>query len=325
MQSSSGGGASALSEAIIRKGGAVFGACYSPDFRSAEFACAETLADLPKLKGSKYIPTNKRVLINGEYVSLWQAVAGKLTEGRPVLFTGLGCDVAGLKSYMAANSIGIRNLYTADLICYGPVPLAVHKQFIDSLERRYNSRIKSFTARHKPKGWTPPYVLAEFEDGRKFCEPLYETDYGVAFGGYAREACYGCRFKDAGHQADITLGDYWGLTRRDSGVWNPDGVSVFIVRTERGEELLRMIDTEDFALSPADVKFVVEHNKMYYMCRDKPGDYGKFFADLKALGLHRAVVSRTGRLRYYARRVKNRVKKLIPRPVKRIIKAILGR
>lgn len=251
---------------------------------------------------------------------MWQAVAGKLAEGKPVLFVGLGCDVAALKSYLAAKSVDTSNLYTADLICYGPVPLSVHEQFIDSLECRYNSRIKSFTVRHKLRGWTPKYIRAEFEDGRTFCEPLDYTDYGVAFGGYAREACYSCRFKGAGHEADVTLGDYWGLTPDMAG-WNPDGVSVFIVRTERGEELLRMIDAEDFALSPADVEFVVRHNSMYFMRRDKPEDYEKFFADLKSVGLHRAIVNRTGRVRYFARRVK----RLIPRPVKRIIKAILGR
>lgn len=308
----------ALSKAIIREGGSVFGACYSPDFRSAEFACTETLSDLPKLKGSKYIPTQKRIFHDGEYVPVWPVVAEKLRQGRQVLFTGLGCDVAALKSYMAANNVDTSQLYTADLFCAGPAIPDVHTQYIDALERRYHSSIIGFTVRHKKIGWTPRYILAEFADGRKFCTDFYGTDYGLAFGRYTREACYHCKFKGAGHQADITLGDYWGL-KPDMAGWNHDGVSIFIVRTERGEELLRKIDAGEFALSPADVRFALEHNTMYFTCRKKPGDYAKFCEDLRTLGLHRAVVNHMGMMRYYAARVR----KFIPRPVIRLIKAIL--
>ena len=320
LQSSSGGGATALSEAVIREGGVVFGACYSKDFRSAEFACIESISDLRRLKGSKYIPTEKKVFHDGEYKTLWPFVAEKLASGKQVLFTGLGCDVAALKSYMAVNNVDTSNLYTADLICYGPAPLEVHTQYMDTLEQRYKSRLTSFTVRHKKDGWTPPYILAEFEDGRKFCTNFYGSDYGMAFGKYTRESCYNCRFKGANHQSDVTLGDFWGLTRDMAG-WNPDGVSIFIVKTERGEKLMRKIDSLEFELSPADVRFAIEHNTMYYKSRKKPEDYGKFCADLKTLGLHRAIVNRIGKVRYFARHVR----KFIPRPVVRLLKAILRR
>ena len=315
LQSSSGGAATVLAEAVIREGGAVFGACYSSDFRSAEFACAESISELAKLKGSKYIPTQKRIFQDGEYIPLWPCVAEKLQQGKQVLFTGLGCDVAALKSYMAAKNIDTSRLYTVDLICYGPALPEVHEQYIDALERRYNSRIKSFTVRHKKRGWTPLYILAEFENGRSFCTKFYGTDYGYAFGILTREGCYKCKFKGTGHQSDITVGDFWGL-RPDMAGWNPDGVSIFFVRTKRGEELLSKIDAGEFALSTADLALALKGNPMYSNSRKKPDDYEKFCADLRSAGLHRAVVNHVGTVKYF-------VKKLIPHSIVRFLKAII--
>ena len=323
-QSSSGGAASILSQIIIRNNGTIFGAVYSPDFREAEFACIEREEELFMLKGSKYIQTQKRVLINGEYTPLWPLVADKLKAGREVLFTGLGCDVAALYSYLKANHVDTSKLYTIDLICFGPAILEIHRQYIESLERKYHSRIKSFTVRHKLKGWTPPYVRAEFQDGREYLTPFYETEYGQAFGIYSREHCYACRFKGTNHQADITVGDYWGLTPEMPG-WNADGVSIFLVRTEKGEDLIRRIDAQEFTIAPADSEFIVKHNPMYYESRDKPQDYAKFCNDLKTSGLHRAIVNHHGVVKYHIMRVKKYVKKIIPAPVKRILKAILHR
>ena len=324
LQSASGGAASVLAQAVIRNGGAVFGASYSADFRTAEYAYIEKPEDLGRLKGSKYIPTLKRVLVNGEYVPLWPLAAEKLKEGKEILFTGLGCDVAALKSYLKANHVDSSRLYTVDLICYGPAIPEVHRQYVETLEKKYHSRLKSFTVRHKAKGWTPPYIKAEFEDGRKFLTPFYDSDYGMAFGTYTREQCYKCRFKGANHQADITVGDYWGLTPDMKG-WNDNGVSIFLVRTEKGEQLISRIDQQKFSLRPEDVNFAVENNSMYYASRTKPEDYGKFCDDLVSKGLHRAVMNHIGRMNYFKMKVKNYIKKYIPAPAKRLIKAILRR
>lgn len=324
LQSASGGAASVLAQAVIRNGGAVFGASYSADFRTAEYSYIERPEDLGRLKGSKYIPTLKRVLVNGEYVPLWPLAAEKLKEGKEILFTGLGCDVAALKSYLKANHVDSSRLYTVDLICYGPAIPEVHRQYVETLEKKYHSRLKSFTVRHKAKGWTPPYIKAEFEDGRKFLTPFYDSDYGMAFGTYTREQCCKCRFKGANHQADITVGDYWGLTPDMKG-WNDNGVSIFLVRTEKGEQLISRIDQQKFSLRPEDVNFAVENNSMYYASRTKPEDYGKFCDDLVSKGLHRAVMNHIGRMNYFKMKVKNYIKKYIPAPAKRLIKAILRR
>ena len=112
LASSSGGAAIAISEAIIKQGGVVFGACYSKDFRTAEFCCVENIKELSRLKGSKYVETSKK--------DLWPLVAEKLRTGKKILFIGLGCDVAALRSFVRANKLNDENLYAIDLICYGP-------------------------------------------------------------------------------------------------------------------------------------------------------------------------------------------------------------
>ena len=309
---------------FLRGGGTIFGVCYSPDFREAEYACVERIEDLERLKGSKYIPSKKRVLINGEYVSLWPLVSQKLEEGRTVLFTGLGCDVAALYSYLAAKGTDTSRLFTAELVCYGPALPEVHRQYVDGLEAKYNSRVTSFTVRHKAKGWTPLHIRAEFENGQVFITDFYQSDYGRAFGLYTRDVCYGCRFRGRNHKADVTLGDYWGLTPDMPG-WNKNGVSIFIVRTEKGEELIRMIPRTEFTLREEDVSFAVEHNRMYYEPRKKPEGYAKFRRELEALGLHRAVVNHYGRLKFCALLLKERVKSAVPAPVKKVLKEILRR
>ena len=59
LQSASGGVATALSEAVLAKGGYVAGVAYSRDFRRAEYRIIHDTADLPCLKGSKYIDCHK--------------------------------------------------------------------------------------------------------------------------------------------------------------------------------------------------------------------------------------------------------------------------
>ena len=328
LQSSSGGAATIISELILTGGGVIFGSAYSADFRSPEFALIERKEDLHRLKGSKYAETSKRVFHDGEYRALWPLVAEKLESGLTVLFTGLGCDVAALKSFLKARGTDTSRLFTIDLICFGPTLQEVHRQYIETLERKYKSRITNFTVRYKKNGWTPAYIYAEFENGKNFCTEFYPSDYGRAFSRYARNVCYGCRFRGENHQSDITVGDFWGLDRNMEG-WNKNGVSVLIVRSEKGEELIRKIDTKQFSIREVDAEFVIEHNPMYFKRREKVSDYDKFCEDLKTVGLHKAIVNHYGFMRYYLAPVKWYVKKcvirLLPERVKSLIKAVIKR
>lgn len=60
MQSTSGGIATALAEKMIDAGGYVVGVAYSEDFHKAEYIVTNDKEELKRLKGSKYIETDKK-------------------------------------------------------------------------------------------------------------------------------------------------------------------------------------------------------------------------------------------------------------------------
>ena len=107
MRSSSGGVFPAFAKYIIEKGGAVFGAVYDSSLKVCHDA-AYDLKDIEKMQGSKYVQSDTKYT--------FRAVKNVLTTGKPVLYTGSPCQIAGLKSYLGKEW---ENLLTIDLICHG--------------------------------------------------------------------------------------------------------------------------------------------------------------------------------------------------------------
>ena len=282
VSSASGGVATALSEKIIEHGGVVFGVAYTQDYRGAEYICAESLSDLNKMKGSKYIETKKNISL----------ILDKLQERREVLFFGLGCDVAAVRALVKKEKIEDSKLFTVDILCHGPSSEDVLKGFVADLERKYRSRIINLSMRYKKEGWTPSYVRAEFENNKVYEELFEYTDFGYAFSTYALPRCTSCKFKGENHQGDICIGDYWGITQKMSG-YNKNGVSVIIVQTLKGEELLSILD-DDFIMQKADYDLALRNNPMYVKSRMQGSDYELYKALDKKESLYSALNQLTG-------------------------------
>ena len=291
MASASGGAATAISEGFLNKfnDGVIIGAAYSQDCRSIEFACVEKIQDLQKLKGSKYAATDKKIFIDGQYQPVFKFAGDILKLNKHVLFFGLGCDIAALNAYLEHNKINTEKLFTADLICYGATLKEVHTSYINELEAKFNSHVVNFTVRFKEHGWTPFFIRAEFQDGQIFTTDFYKSDYGYAFAYFAQQKCFSCNARGNNHQANITIADYWGLNQNMPG-WNSNGVSILLTRSQKGEELVNLINRDDFILSDADPEFAVEHNGAYFSIREKIKGYDLFIDALKNQGLHKAVI-----------------------------------
>jgi len=321
-QSSSGGAASIIAEQIIQEKGVVFGAAYAEDYRSAYFIRAETLDDLLKLKGSKYIVTEKKVKVDNGFVSVYKHVVEEIKQGKKVLFIGLGCDVAAVKNYAKSCDVEDSRFFTIDLICHGPTIPSVQEEFVRNLEKRYKAKIINFSVRYKKKGWTPPYIRADFDNGKHYEKPLYETDFGYAFKVFSLKSCYRCSFKGKKHIADITVGDYWGLKEGMKG-YNRNGVSVLFSHTNKGDLLISKIDRARFHIHQSDPLIALKSNRMFYESREKVQDYNKFKENLNQYGLHYAVVHSKGYKNYKKIALKKRLFGLVSPKLKRLIKQLL--
>ena len=285
----SGGFCSAISEQILSRGGVVYGVQWSSDFKSAEFVRISESKNLYKLRGSKYVSATKEVVINGQTISLWRAVAEDLTNELTVLFIGLGCEVAALVSYIRSNKINAQKLYTVDLICHGPTFKEVLKSYAGNLEKRYKSRICSINMKYKKYGWNgDDYIWVKFENGKTFEEKFYGSDFGKAFSILKRTSCFNCKFKGGDHISNITAGDYWGITPEMQG-YNSNGVSVLVVNDQKGHELLEFINDEIFKLTTGEMEIVKANNPMYWKSTQKAPNFEQFQKTFHEKGLERAV------------------------------------
>jgi hypothetical protein len=107
--------------------------------------------------------------------------------------------------------------------------------------------------------------------------------------------------------------------------YNPDGVSIFIVNDNKGQELINSIDKNTFALAPADVEFALAHNTNYYACRKPHHNRDQFEKDLKTKGLHFATKNSYGRVKYFLIRqtgLYKTIRSLTPMPVKRLVRKL---
>lgn len=84
--------------------------------------CIGKVDELNKLQGSKYTQSNAE--------GIYKTVYGKLKQGKLVLFSGTGCQVAGLYGYLGKRKYPGR-LITIDLICGGVPSRFLIDKFIE--------------------------------------------------------------------------------------------------------------------------------------------------------------------------------------------------
>ena len=237
-QSSSGGVFSHVATQIINKGGVVFGARFADDW-SVIHDYAETLDGVRPFMSSKYVQS----IIGDAY----SKVKKFLVEGRLVLFTGTPCQVAGLISYLSKP---YDNLFTMDFLCHGvPSPLVWHRYLEHEVykRRKYNSSkslISDVCFREKSNGWKDFRLVIRFADidekeksNAVFSYHHKENSYMKGFlkNLYLRPSCYQCCFKRFQSHSDLTIADFWAISRVRPDFYDRSGVSMVFINTHRAD------------------------------------------------------------------------------------------
>ncbi|MBR2344694.1 MAG: Coenzyme F420 hydrogenase/dehydrogenase, beta subunit C-terminal domain [Lentisphaeria bacterium] len=238
-KSSSGGVFSALAERIFAAGGVVAGVRWSKDFMSAMFDIAENMEDASSFVGSKYLQAGME--------DIYQRCRSYLADGRKVLFTGTPCQVAGLKHFLNRE---YKNLLTAELICHGaPSPL-IWKKYIEKLRSDCKfTELISVNFRDKTEGQRSYHLCVKGNSNKKdfqsFSQRFYDNLYMKAFlqDLSLRPSCYDCAAKKRRSGADLTIGDFWGISKYYPELDDDKGISLVIANNIEALNFLQTLET----------------------------------------------------------------------------------
>ncbi len=267
--SSSGGIFISIAKKIIELNGVVYGAAYNNKFEVNNVRVCDEF-ELITLQGSKYVQSN----MNNVFVK----VKEDLDSNRYVLFSGTPCQVKSLKNFLRKD---YEKLLTCDLVCHGVPSQKIFKKYICYLEKKYHKKIKKYDFRNKEKkGWGLTSKIIFEDDTCKYInsdfDPYYDNFLNATI---YRESCYNCKFCNLKRCSDITLADYWGVLSFHPDFYDKDGVSLILVNTEKGENILKQLKTVE--ILKTDVEKAMLKNQNLKKPSNRPYIRDKIYDDIE--------------------------------------------
>ena len=249
-KSSSGGAFAAIAGYVLSKGGYVIGAS-NEGVCDIRHVVINDVADLYKLQGSKYTQSDAS--------GIYKQTLALLKEGKTVLFSGTGCQVAGILSFLSPKKY-TGSLITIDLVCGGIPSRFLIEKFLDG-EPYKIKKIVSF--RSKTKGWKSKdfsYNLLTEDERGEFHD--YTGVKNLIIDGFSREmterySCYNCQFNGSSRKSDFTIGDLWGDEQYKKQ--HEKGLSLVIVHNPDALALIKSLN-DWLEIAPTNKKEAIAHN-----------------------------------------------------------------
>lgn len=227
--SSSGGAFGTIARYAVTLGYIIYGASYTQGFSYVQHESASSISSLIRFKGSKYVQSDT--------LRTYSEVKELLESGKKVLYSGVGCQIQGLKNFLRKD---YDNLLTIDLLCHGVSSPSVFSDYINYITERYGE-IEALNMKDKYNGWgkqTLKFILKNKSNSvpvkiSNLWNKLYYSNVIL------RPSCYHCKFTEMNRCGDITLGDYWGVEKFYPDFYDSNGISLIFMNTIKG---IRLID-----------------------------------------------------------------------------------
>lgn len=307
MNSRSGGVFVALSDVVLQKSGVVYGCVLTDDMRIVHIR-ATTSDDRNKMCKSKYAQSDT--------CGIFTRVEQDLKNGSFVLFSGTGCQVDGLLSFLKYKRAPVKNLYTVDIVCHGVASPMIFMNYIQWAEKKYKGKVTRFDFRDKTLcGWDG-HIESLVIDNKKHRQTVYRelfhTDLAL------RESCYNCKYACINHSADITIADAWGIKQVNPSFNDNRGVSLVLVQSEKGKELFEA-SSDDCIIQEVPLEGYMQPNlirpslpkgnrKEFWDIYNSYGIEG-LIKKYATIPLYRRILSR---LKYFVRKIKFKDKYYLP-------------
>ena len=267
LLSSSGSIFPPIAEWILDNDGLVVGAAYDNDFNVVH-KFVESKDELCALQGSKYLQCKADN-------DTFKNIRNELKAGRKVLYSGMACQVEGLKSFLRKD---YANLYTIDLICMGIPSYVVWQKYLSAFFG--GEKIKSINFKEKSIGWDT-FTFRVDTDKRIFKERGMHNLYlrSMFLSWNMRPSCFQCPFKKAKRISDFTLADAWGVFHNTPEINDNKGLSSVIVHSNKGFELWNILKDKIDSVQ-VSIDDIAAGNSNLITNKPQTGDRKLFFETL---------------------------------------------
>jgi len=236
-KSTSGGIFPLLAREIIQQNGKVAGVAWTKDFK-AESILISSEEDILLLQKSKYVQP--------QVGDLFRRIREELRQGTTVLFSGLPCQCAGLRAFLHKR---YENLFIVDILCGMAPSQAFFTSYLDEnwgIENISDYEFRYKDAEHK---WHEHYSKITFTNGRTQINNRWFDPYQLVYHDHTMCPfhCESCRYQEVPRYGDISIGDFWGISQHDDSIPTDQGVSVILVNTPKGQNLLDQVTCEGYS------------------------------------------------------------------------------
>lgn len=277
-ESTAGGAFTAIARQVLSRGGMVFGAAYTEDYRVRHIG-VETEEELYRFRNSKYVQS--------ETAAAYREAERFLRQGRPVCYSGTPCQVEGLLHFLDARGDGLtEGLVTVDVVCHAvPSPL-VFAKYVRMQRSRFGERMGNILFREKHYGYKYSTMTVRDREGRDLYAHGIDTDpmLRAFFSDVCdRPSCYDCRFKKRYRRSDFTIWDCYTAYQFDASMDDDLGTTRVLVHSQKGREVFAGI-REGLRWSAVDPDALTAGVREMFRSVEVSPDREAFMRDAAALG-----------------------------------------
>ncbi len=253
FNSSSGGFFYAVADYILSIGGYVCG-CVLEDLRAVHII-SNDLDDIKKMQGSKYVQSDT--------TNTYGIIEPLIRQGKPVLFSGTPCQVAGFQSFLMAKHLSAENVYCLDFICHGVPSPEIWKSYVDFYKKEKRKNPIDYKFRTKKFGWGKKALGGDYysyfvnnnqkteEDMNSFLSRFWR--YIFLSNICLRKVCNKCLYSSISKPGDITMADFWGIEKISPEFDDSKGCSLVIIQNKKGEELFKAVKQKECTIEKVDI------------------------------------------------------------------------
>ena len=297
-KSSSGGVFSALANDILSKNGVVYGAAMCEDNKAVQHIRIDSVERIDVLRRSKYLQSTMN--------DVYKQVLEDLTIGRKVLFSGVPCQIHGLKLFLRKE---YENLTCVEVICHGVPSPALWQKYIDYLEKKYDANVQEVNFRSKRHGWNKFGLTVKGDRIEQYKSLSYDPYMKMFLRDYClRPSCYDCNAKKIESMADLTIADFWGVNNVVSEFNDDTGVSLVLLQSRKGINIFNEVKNQT-EYCEVDFDKAIKCNPAYAVSAKRPTQRDTFFIDMNVLNF------RALEKKYVKDSFKRKCKKIIKRSI----------